>query len=385
MGNVFMAAFEFSIALISFVTGCVFLWLSRVIKQREYLTFSMLCFSAALYLGTLVLQVSHQDNLPIVYRHQRLAICGAILIVLFVVRFVNILSGVGNKRLLHAFYLFCIILSLMSLFDIYFFDNTWNHYLFIIGHFEIAIRAPGFGYKLFGLTVMIGSVYAITALISAWLSNLKYIFPSLLGVSLLAIFGVYDILWVQRVIAKPLQPMVEFGIIALIGGMAITLIKRFIDTTDQVQFVSNKLEIVERQNDHLRSIILKNFSKAYLNHRDPESQTYPDEFIEQVVAICEKNLQNLEFGPEKFASELHITRIQLNRKIKKLTNKTTSEFIRAMRLGYAAELLKRNSATITHIAYEAGFKNLSYFNRRFKEYFGVKPSDYRKTFSLEKD
>lgn len=209
--------------------------------------------------------------------------------VLLVVRFISIISGKGNKHFLYAFYLLCVILSLMSVFDIYFFDDTWNHYLFIIGHFEIAIRAPGFGYRLFGLAIMIGSVYAFTALILAWRSNLKYILPSLLGVSILAIFGVYDILWVQRIIAKPLHPMSEFGVLAMIGGMSITLIKRFIDTTGQVKTVSSKLEKVEQLNNHLRSIILKNFNKAYLNHRKSESQPFPDEFIEQVAAICEKN------------------------------------------------------------------------------------------------
>lgn len=373
-----MAIFESTISLISFVTGIVFLWLNRGVRRKEYSAFSIICFSAGMYMLMLSVLVSHQDNLPSVYRYQRVAICVAVFMVLFVVRFVSIISGRGNKHFLYAFYLLCVILGLMSLFDIHFFDDSWNHYAFIIGHFEIATRAPGFGYRLFGMAVMIGSVYAITALILAWHINMEYILPSLLGISVLAIFGIYDILWIQRIIAKPLHPMAEFGVLAMIGGMSITLIIQFIDMTGQVKTMSNKLEKAEQQNNHLRSIILKNFKKAYLNHRKSESQPFPDEFIEQVAAICEKNLSNFEFGPGELAEALHVTRIQLNRKIKKLTNKTTSEFMRTMRLEYAAELLKKNSATITHIAYEAGFENLSYFNRCFKKHFGVKPSDYRK-------
>jgi AraC-like DNA-binding protein len=71
-----------------------------------------------------------------------------------------------------------------------------------------------------------------------------------------------------------------------------------------------------------------------------------------------------------------LSRTQLHRKIKALTNKTSSEFIRTIRLNKAAELLLQKTDNVTRIAYETGFNNLSWFAKAFKEQFGVRPSEY---------
>jgi len=68
-------------------------------------------------------------------------------------------------------------------------------------------------------------------------------------------------------------------------------------------------------------------------------------------------------------------RIQLNRKIKALTGYTTVELIRNFRLNRAAELIKKESATVAEIAYEVGFSSPSYFTESFKAYFGKLPSE----------
>jgi AraC-like DNA-binding protein len=77
-----------------------------------------------------------------------------------------------------------------------------------------------------------------------------------------------------------------------------------------------------------------------------------------------------------FASEMALSRAQLHRKIKALTDKTTGEFIRTIRLNRAAELLRAKTDNITQIAYETGFNSLSWFAKAFKEQYGVTPSQY---------
>jgi len=42
----------------------------------------------------------------------------------------------------------------------------------------------------------------------------------------------------------------------------------------------------------------------------------------------------------------------------------------------AAELLRAKSDNVTQIAYSVGFNSLSYFNKCFKEQFGVTPGQY---------
>jgi AraC-like DNA-binding protein len=67
---------------------------------------------------------------------------------------------------------------------------------------------------------------------------------------------------------------------------------------------------------------------------------------------------------------------QLVRKLKALTNLTGNEFIRDFRLQRAAELLEKNAGTISEIAFQVGFENLSYFSKVFQEKFGKLPSEY---------
>ncbi len=47
-----------------------------------------------------------------------------------------------------------------------------------------------------------------------------------------------------------------------------------------------------------------------------------------------------------------------------------------MRLERAGQLLRAGAGTVSEVAYGVGFKSLSHFSRRFREHYGVAPSDY---------
>jgi AraC-like DNA-binding protein len=52
-------------------------------------------------------------------------------------------------------------------------------------------------------------------------------------------------------------------------------------------------------------------------------------------------------------------------------------YVTHVRLSRAARLLKESSLTIAQVAYEVGFSDQSYFDRRFKEAFGQTPREFR--------
>jgi AraC-like DNA-binding protein len=72
------------------------------------------------------------------------------------------------------------------------------------------------------------------------------------------------------------------------------------------------------------------------------------------------------------------------RYFKKFTRKTLSEFLIDFRIGHACKLLQGKHMGISQVSAEAGFNNVSYFNRKFKAMKGQTPMEYQKHFLASK-
>lgn len=101
-------------------------------------------------------------------------------------------------------------------------------------------------------------------------------------------------------------------------------------------------------------------------------------FLDRLTAVIGQHLDDTDFTVEILAEAVHMSRVQLHRKLRALTNKTATTFIRDVRLTKAAELLATGEQTVTQVAYAVGFDNLSYFAKVFQEQYGVLPSQYGK-------
>ncbi|MGL6200378.1 MAG: helix-turn-helix transcriptional regulator [Lachnospiraceae bacterium] len=62
---------------------------------------------------------------------------------------------------------------------------------------------------------------------------------------------------------------------------------------------------------------------------------------------------------------------------KKYVDMTSIEYLNKYRLSMTLEQLKHSSDSVTNIALENGFNNISYYNRLFKKQFGITPREYR--------
>ncbi len=136
---------------------------------------------------------------------------------------------------------------------------------------------------------------------------------------------------------------------------------------------------------HLNNLIQqrKNLRKKFagdsdLALKDITVTSVDEKFLKKIIEITEENLWNCEFDVASMTEEMGMSRMQLFRKLKALTDQTPSEFIRTIRLKRAAQLIKKNYGNVAEITYEVGFNNLSYFAKCFKELFGVSPSEYAK-------
>lgn len=103
-------------------------------------------------------------------------------------------------------------------------------------------------------------------------------------------------------------------------------------------------------------------------------------FIEMATQVIEDNMENPEFNVELFSKEMGVGRTVLFQKIKGITGSTPNNFIMNLRLKKAAWLiLNAPEMNMSDIAYQLGFGNPQYFNKCFKELFGVAPTQYRKS------
>ncbi|MEZ4875799.1 MAG: tetratricopeptide repeat protein [Flavobacteriaceae bacterium] len=100
------------------------------------------------------------------------------------------------------------------------------------------------------------------------------------------------------------------------------------------------------------------------------------QFMEKLLELLEGHYEDATFGVPQMQDVLAMSKTQLYRKVKALTNETPGELLRNFRLKRAAQLLAQDSDSVTQIAYQVGFNNLSYFAKCFREYFGVSPSSY---------
>lgn len=134
-----------------------------------------------------------------------------------------------------------------------------------------------------------------------------------------------------------------------------------------------------------RKKLRENFKKDFLtNPRQVSVTSLDDKILQKCLHVVESNMSNTEFNVEDLCLEVGLSRSQLYRKIKALTNLSISNFIKTVRLKRAAQILKQDDSSVTVAMDRVGFSNSSYFTRAFKSEFGCSPKKYRSNFLSQK-
>lgn len=106
-----------------------------------------------------------------------------------------------------------------------------------------------------------------------------------------------------------------------------------------------------------------------------ENASNPEEkFLLRLVDVVKHHMEDEDFGVEELSKQMHLSRFQLHRKVKALTGKSISVFIRSIRLAHARQLLEAKSGNVSEIAFQLGFNSIAYFSKCFTEEFGFPPS-----------
>lgn len=155
--------------------------------------------------------------------------------------------------------------------------------------------------------------------------------------------------------------------------------------------VSNKLisltamEGVEKLMEFLQILVFISKTKEY---RKLSSMGFMDSYqskgadrINKVQDFIMNNFTE-DITLKKAADIANMNETAFCRFFKSTTLKTFTQFLNEVRVGYACKLLLHENLNIAGVGYESGFKNISYFNRVFKNSLGITPQQYQKKHLL---
>jgi signal transduction histidine kinase/DNA-binding response OmpR family regulator len=129
-----------------------------------------------------------------------------------------------------------------------------------------------------------------------------------------------------------------------------------------------------------RKRLQENYAKKFINKQPIDVGNLDNYFLNKVNAIIENGINDEKFTIDTMAEEIGLSKSQLYRKLKQMTNYSTSEYIAVVKINLATSLLMSRNYTIDEIAFKTGFNSHSYFSTCFKKIHGQSPKEYLKSF-----
>ena len=164
----------------------------------------------------------------------------------------------------------------------------------------------------------------------------------------------------------------EDRIEGLDAGADAYLVKPF-NSEELLVRVKKLLERQQRIRDKMANLSIdENAPDATLSAADRQ-------FLNRIVDTTYRLMAKGNVDMETVASEMALSRNQLNRKVMALTGQNSSAYIMKLRLARAKRLLKADiTMSVGDVALKCGFDDMGYFSRVFKQSFDMTPSQYRK-------
>ena len=150
--------------------------------------------------------------------------------------------------------------------------------------------------------------------------------------------------------------------------------------------IGEKIEILEYKSDFQRLLAILNilnelastdeYDILNADHLSMELHSKENDRVNTIFNYVKEHYQE-PISLEEMSDLVHMTVPSFCRYFKKVTNKTFVQFVNEYRLVHASNLLSENKLSITEICFESGFNNFSHFNKSFRLFTGMSPSQYR--------
>ena len=120
-------------------------------------------------------------------------------------------------------------------------------------------------------------------------------------------------------------------------------------------------------------IFRKYLAEDILNHDHSRKST----LIKQVAEYINSHYHE-EITVETISAACGYSRFYISKTFKEISGVTVTGYINATRIERAKALMKSNNSSLSEIAIQCGFMNLSYFSKVFKRMENLSPNEYRK-------
>ncbi|MBO3699896.1 AraC family transcriptional regulator [Roseivirga sp. E12] len=152
-----------------------------------------------------------------------------------------------------------------------------------------------------------------------------------------------------------------------------------------VELVGPKIEALDKVDDLSRMLgflaILADLCKdgdaktiassGFVNHFEQAGDLKLDKVYDYVMHHFQEDI-----NVDDIADLVSMNKSSFCRYFKRTTQKTFTEFLNEIRIGFACKMLVERQMGILEISYYCGYNNISHFNRQFKKKMGLSPSAY---------
>lgn len=108
----------------------------------------------------------------------------------------------------------------------------------------------------------------------------------------------------------------------------------------------------------------------------PMQQNFENELLNQIIVYIGENIFSSFNNVEELCMHFGLSRSSLQNLFKNNLDIATKRYILNMKLNKSKELIMESKYTISEIASLLGFSSIHYFSRRFKQEFGISPTDF---------